>query len=90
MLNLILQLANIVGHGVHSQRVESAVEHVCLYAYFVERFTEGTNGVVRVLASEEVHLFEGSTVGFHTVENTHVDDSWCYAFQLVFAWLKLT
>jgi hypothetical protein len=63
---------------------------VGLYACLVERFTEGTNGVVRVLASEEVHLFEGSTVGLYAVEDTHVDDGGSHTLQLVLSWLELS
>ena len=90
MLHLVLQLAHVVGHGVHTERIESAVEHVCLYSHLVERLAESSHRMVRVLASQEVHLFEGTAVSLHTVEDSHVDYGWRDSFQLVLAWLELT
>ena len=89
VLHLILQFAHIVGHGVHAQCVEAAVEHVGLDAYLVEGLAESADGGVGVLAGEEVHLLEGATVSFYAVEDTHVDDGWCDALQLVLAGLEL-
>jgi hypothetical protein len=49
----------------------------------VERFRKGADGLVRILAIEELDLFERTTVRFHTVEATHVDDYRSYFFELV-------
>ena len=89
VLHLIPQLAHVVGHGVHTQGVQAAVEHVGLDAHFVERLAEGTDGQVRVLASHEVHLLEGTAVGLDAAEAAHVDNHRRYALQLVLARLEL-
>ena len=90
MLHLILQLAHVVGYGIHAESIQTAVEHVSLDAYLVKRLTECAHGMVGVLASQQVYLLEGTAIGFHTVEHVHVDDCRSYALQLVLAWLELT
>ena len=89
VLHLIHQLAHVVGHGVHTQGVQTAVEHVGLDAHLVEGLTEGANGLVGVLAGHEVHLLEGSAIGLHTAEAAHVDDDRGNALQLVLTRLEL-
>ena len=89
LFHLVHQLAHIVGHGIHAQGVQAAVQHVSLDAYFIEGLTERANSQVGVLASHEVHLFEGSAIGLYTAEATHVDDSGGNALQLVLTRLKL-
>ncbi len=47
-LHLIEQLANIVGYGTHTQAVQRTVQHVGLYAGFMERFRPFAYGFVWV------------------------------------------
>ena len=89
LLHLVHKLANVVGHGIHAESVEAAVEHVSLDTYFVEGFTEGTNCLVGVLTSQEVHLLESTAIGFNAVEATHLDDDRRNACQLILARLEL-
>ena len=89
VLNLIHKLPYIVGYRIHSQCVQSSVEHMGLYSRFVERSAESPYGVVRVFARQQVYLFEGASVCFHTGKTSHVDDDRSYALQLVFTWLEL-
>ena len=88
VLHFVLQLAHVVGHGIHAEGIQSAVEHMGLDAYLVERLTEGTDSAVGVLAGKQVHLLKGTTVGFHSVEYSHVDDGGGNALQLVLAGLE--
>ncbi len=74
MLYLILKFTNIIGYRIHAERVQTAVEHVSLNTHLIEWLTESTYGSVGVLASQQVHLLKGSTIGLHTIENAHVDD----------------
>ena len=90
MLNLILQLAYIIGNRIHTQGIKASVEHVSLDANFVERFAESPHSGIGIFASQQVHLLEGSSVGFHTVKAPHVDDGRSHTFQLILAWLELT
>ena len=90
MLYLVLQLTHIIGHRIHTQRIQTAIEHVCLDAHLVERFTECPNGSVWILTCQQVYLLEGTTIGLHTVEHAHVDNGWCDTLQLVFTRLELT
>ena len=89
MLHLIHKAAHVVGHGIHPERVESAVEHVCLYANLVKRFTECPYSVVGILACQQVHLLEGSAVGFNAGETTHVDYGRGHTLKLVLTRLEL-
>ena len=89
-LDLVHQSAYIVGHGIHAQRVETAVKHVGLDAHLIERLAECAHGVVRILAGQKVHLLKGTTVGLHATEATHLNDYRSDALQLVLAWLELT
>jgi hypothetical protein len=49
----------------------------------VKRLRKGADRLVRILAIEQLDLFERTAVRFHTVEATHVDDYWSYFFELV-------
>ena len=84
MLHFVHQLAHICRHGVHTQRVQTTVEHMGLDTRLVEGFAERTYRMVRVLAVEQVHLFRSATVGLHAIKTAHVDDDGCHACQLVF------
>ena len=74
LLDLVHQLTDIVGNGIHAQGIQAAVEHVGLNAHLVERLTKSAHRIVRILACQQVHLLKGTTVGFHTGEATHVDN----------------
>jgi len=88
VLHTVHHLAHIVGHGVHTQGVETPVEHVGLDAHLVEWLAEGADSIVGVLSGQEVYLFKCTAVGFHTRETSHVNDGRSNALQLVLAWLK--
>ena len=90
MLHLIHQLAHIVGHGVHAEGIETAVEHVGLDAHLIERLAESPHGIIGILSGQKVHLFESSTVCFHACEATHVDDGGSDFLQLVLPGLELS
>ena len=90
MLHFIHECAHVIGHGIHSQRVQATVEHVGLDTYLVEGLTEGPDCQVGVLTCHEVHLLEGTAIGFHAGEAAHVDDCGRNALQLVLARLELT
>ena len=90
VLHLIHQGTNIIGHRIHTQCIQTAIQHVRLDASLVERLTESTNGIVGVLACQQVYLLEGSTIGFYTGKTAHFDNNGSNALQLIFAWLELT
>ena len=90
VLHLIHQRTHIIGHRIHSQSVQTTVEHVGLDTYLIEGLTEGSYGQVGVLACHQVHLLKGTTIGFHAAEAAHIDDCGRNALQLVLAWLELT
>ncbi len=90
LLHLIHQAAHVIGDGIHPQGVESAIEHVGLYAGLVEGLAEGAHGLVGVLSGQQVHLLEGTTVGLHASETSHIDDGGCHACQLILTGLEFT
>ena len=73
MLHLVLQGTHIIGYGIHAKGVQTAVEHVCLYANLIERLAEGTHGIIGILASQQVHLLKGTAVGLYTGKASHLD-----------------
>ena len=81
--------AYVVGHGIHTEGVEAAVEHMGLDAHLVERLAECPHGIVGVLAGQQLHLLEGAAIGFHAGETTHIDNHRGDALQLILAWLEL-
>ena len=85
VLDAVHEAAHVGGYGVHAQGVQAAVQHVCLYACFVEGSGEGAYGPVGVLAIQQVHLLEGAAVGLDACEATHVDDERGDAYQLVYS-----
>ena len=74
-LHLVHQFANVVGNRVHTQGVKATIQHVCLDTHLIERLTESTYSQIGVLASHEVHLLKGATIGFHTGKAPHVNDN---------------
>ena len=90
MLHLVHQPAHIGGNGIHTQRIQSAVEHVGLYARIVERLGKGADCLVRVLTIEKVHLLESSAVGLDTCKAAHFDYQRCDTYQLVYSRLVFT
>ena len=66
--------AYICRYGIHSETIQTTVEHVSLYARFVERFCESPDRFVRVLSIQQIDLFERTSVGFYTRETTHFDN----------------
>ena len=50
VLHFVHQLTNIRRHGIHAQRIQSAVQHVGLDTCLIKRLTERTNRLIRVLA----------------------------------------
>ena len=89
LLHLVHELPHIVGHRIHAQGIQAAVQHVRLDAYLIEGFAEGTDGLVGVLACQQVHLLECTAISLHTVKASHLDDYGGYAGQLIFARLEL-
>ena len=90
LLYLIHQTSDVGRHGVHAQGVQAAVEHVRLDAGLVQGGGKGADGLVGVLAIEQVHLFEGASVGLYAGEAAHLDDDGGDACQLVGTGLVLT
>ena len=89
MLHLIHQGTHIVGHRIHTQGVQTTVEHMRLDAYLVERLTEGTHSQVGVLACHQVHLLKGAAIGFHSGKTAHIDNRRGNTLQLVLTGLEL-
>ena len=89
-LYLIHKGTYIVRYGIHAEGVETAVEHVGLDAYLVERLAESAYRIIWILAGKQINLLEGSAVGFDAGKATHVDDDGSDALQLVFTWLELS
>ena len=90
MLHLVHELSHIVGYGIHSEGVESTVEHVCLNADLVERLTESSHSIVRVFTSQEVHLLESSSISLHSRKAAHFDNDRRNTLKLILSWLKLS
>ena len=90
MLHLVHQFTHIGRHGIHTQCVQTAVQHVGLDTRLVKRLTERTNRLVRVLSVQQVHLLRSTTVRLYTVKTAHVNDHRRNACQLILAGYVLT
>ena len=90
VLHLIHQSADIVGHGIHTQCVQTAVEHVCLYAGIVQYLCIGTDRFVWILSCEQIYLFECTAICLYAGKTAHFYKYWSNVYQLVFAWLELS
>ena len=89
VLHLIHEASHVGRHGEHAQGVQSTVEHVGLDAHFVEGLGEGADGLVGILAIQQVHLLEGTAIGLDAGKASHLDDDGSDALQLVLARLEL-
>ena len=90
LFDTVHQFTHVGGNGVHTETVQTSVEHMRLNTCVVEKFTESPHRMVWVFAIEEVYLLRGTAVGLYASEATHLDDVRCNLFQLVFAWHVLT
>ena len=77
LLDLCHQCSHVIWHREHSQCVQTSFKHVGLDTGLVERSGPFPDSLVRILSEKEVHLLEGTTVGFNSVEASHVDDNRC-------------
>ena len=89
MLHTVHHRTHVVRNRVHTQCIQTAVEHVGLDAGLMQDSGVGTDRLVRVLTGEEVHLFEGTAVCFYTCETAHLDENRRNTYQLILAWLEL-
>ena len=89
LLHLVEELAHVLGAWAHAETVQCAVEHVRLDASLMERLGPFADRLVGVFSVEEVHLLEATTVGFHTVEASHLDDGWSHFDELIYPRLVL-
>ena len=90
LLYLIEELAHVGRYGAHAEAVQRTVQHVCLYAGFMERFRPGTHGLIRVFSKKQIHLFEAAAVGFHAGKAAHLHNGGSHLHQLVNAGNILT
>ena len=90
MLNAVHQLAHIVRHGIHTECVETTVEHMGFDANLIERLTESAHCIVRILACEKINLLESTTISLYSAETAHFYNNRCDTLQLVLTWLELT
>ena len=89
-LYYIEQLADIGRDWAHTESVQCTVQHVGLDARLVEWLRPLTNSLIWILSIEEINLFETTTIGFYSVEATHLNDCRSYFCQLVNARYILT
>ena len=86
VLHLIHELAHIRRHGVHTQCVETTIEHVGFDTCLVEGLGKSAYCYIWILAIEKIDLFAGTAIGFYTVKTAHVDNHGSNLCQLIFAW----
>ena len=86
VLHLIHQLTHIGWHRIHTQSIQTTIKHVGLDTHLVEWFGERAYCYIRILAIEEIDLLAGTTIGFHTVKTTHVNNYGSNFCQLIFTW----
>ena len=90
LLDLIHQLTDIVRNGIHTDGIETTVEHVCLDTHLIEGFTKSTDSRVGILTGKQVHLLKSTSIGFHTGKTPHINNHRGNAFQLIFTRLEFT
>ena len=78
VLHFVHQLAHICRNRIHTQRIQTTVQHMRFDTRLVERFAERTHRLIRVLAIQQVHLLTRAAVRLYAVETTHVNDHRCY------------
>ena len=84
--HFIHQLPYVGRNRIHSQSIETSIQHVCLNARLIEEFCESTHRLIGVFTIKQVHLFRSTTISFHTSKTPHINNGGCYLCQLVFAW----
>ena len=84
MFYLIHQLTHIRGNGVHTQRVQTAVQHMGLDACLVKRLGKRTYCLIGVFTVQQVYLLTCAAIRLHAVETPHVNDDRRHARQLIF------
>ena len=90
MLYTIHHRTNIVRNRIHTQSIQATIKHVSLNTCLMQNLGVSTNSLIRVLTSQQINLFEGSTIGFYTRKTTHLNKERGYTYQLILTWLELT
>ena len=89
VLHTVHHRTHVVRNRIHTEGIQTAVEHMGLDAGLVQDPGVGTDGLVGILTGEEVHLLEGAAVCFYTCETAHLDEDRRNTYQLILAWLEL-
>ena len=90
MLHMIHQTTNIGRYRIHTQSIQTTIQHMCLYTCFIERFSKSTYGLVGVFAIQQIHLLKSPSVSFHTGKTPHFDNQGGDTYQLVYTRLIFT
>ena len=73
-LDLIHEFTHISRNRIHTESIETTLKHMCLDTCRMERCGPFAHCPVGILAEQKVHLLECATIGFDTVEASHIDD----------------
>ena len=90
MLDFIHQFTHICRNRIHTQRIQSAIEHVRLNARFSKRCGKSTDGFIRIFTVQQIHLLKSTSIRFNSCKTTHFNNQWSYTYKLVNARLILT
>ena len=77
LLNLVEELAKVLGTWTHAKTIQCTVKHVCLDTCLMERLCPLTDTLIGILAIEQVNLLKATTISFYTVKASHTDNSGC-------------
>ena len=86
LLDLIEQLAHIIGHRAHAQTIQRTIQHVRLDARLVERLRPLANRLIRILSKQQINLLKASAIGLYTGKAAHLNNGRSHTGKLIDRW----
>src|SRR5574344_100030 len=79
------KFSNVIWNRIHPQCVKTSFQHVSLDSNFIEWSCPLSYCLVWVLSKKKIYLFKCSSIGFNTVEASHINNNRGNLFKLVYA-----
>ena len=74
MLDFIHQFTHIRRNRIHTQCIQTTIEHMRLNARFSKRCGKSTDGFIRIFAVQQIHLLKSTAIRFNSGKTAHLNN----------------
>ena len=83
MLDFIHQFTHICRNRIHTQCIQSTIEHMCLNTCFSKRCGKSTDGFIRIFTIQQIHLLKSTSIRFNSCKTAHFNNQRSDTYKLV-------